>query len=429
MQPLVIYDQSIHLRVLVSHELDRTFYALNTVALFDWATFGAMRALAHDKFGLDLTEVHLPGQTVEQGLDVLEVMRQLPQFVGAYRYNLHNQIFIEARSENKTLHSFGVQHIANSIRQHGPGIMATSVSVTYQLLKEKVHLFAQFLFDELIKSRLFRDSRGLDDNTTVNPNAPLNPRDRIQYTYERAKAFQLYVKQLGQTKDKSNYLDKFRQLVTEIGGALGYVRMIRSGGLLYTANAIQFVPDLSAVSDSAHIFQAYTEESKLAPETVEAAKNVDGVLETLAANFSSGTGPHSPFNCPLPYLYLDYFKMLVNVFKAEYNSAIPENAHLGNFYLAVPALTLSFVDHICQCKERYAKKRAEEGVFTEDGFALGPLSPSSPPSLLSSPRPRHRVSPQADRPRARVQLPQLVEGRAPLLRGGDDGQEQGRGEH
>ena len=82
-------------------------------------------------------------------------------------------------------------------------------------------------------------------------------------------------------------------------------------------------------------------------------------METLAANFSSGT---------------DYFKMLLNVFKAEYDCSLPENAHLGNFYLAVPALTISFVDHMCLAKERYAKKRSEEGTFTDDGFALGALS-------------------------------------------------------
>lgn len=72
--------------------------------------------------------------------------------------------------------------------------------------------------------------------------------------------------------------------------------------------------------------------------------------------------------------------MLLNVFKAEYNSALPENAHLGNFYLAVPAVTLSFVEHMCSAKERYAKKRAEEGIFTDDGFAIGTISLSSHPT-------------------------------------------------
>ena len=44
-------------------------------------------------------------------------------------------------------------------------------------------------------------------------------------------------------EDGSSYLDKFREVVTEIGNAMGYIRMIRSGGLHCVANAIQFVPN------------------------------------------------------------------------------------------------------------------------------------------------------------------------------------------
>jgi len=51
-----------------THFLDKEFYNLNTVALYDWATFGEMRSLAFDKYGLELKEVHLPGQTLEQGI-------------------------------------------------------------------------------------------------------------------------------------------------------------------------------------------------------------------------------------------------------------------------------------------------------------------------------------------------------------------------
>ena len=46
----------------VGHYLDTTFYNLTTVALYDWQTYGEMRNLAAEKYGLHLTEVHLPGQ-------------------------------------------------------------------------------------------------------------------------------------------------------------------------------------------------------------------------------------------------------------------------------------------------------------------------------------------------------------------------------
>jgi WASH complex subunit 7 len=66
---------------------------------------------------------------------------------------------------------------------------------------------------------------------------------------------------------------------------------------------------------------------------------LDGVINNLYHNFSEGA---------------DYFKMLVNVFASEYRS--PENVHLKNFYLIIPALTLSFVETIGGDKDRFVTK-------------------------------------------------------------------------
>lgn len=52
--------------VHVEHYLDKTFYNLTTVALHDWKTYGEMRNLASQKYGLNMAEPHLPSQTLEQ---------------------------------------------------------------------------------------------------------------------------------------------------------------------------------------------------------------------------------------------------------------------------------------------------------------------------------------------------------------------------
>ena len=57
---------SLSLSEHVEHYLDRTFYNLTTVALHDWKTYGDMRNLARQKYGLTMMEVHLPSQTLEQ---------------------------------------------------------------------------------------------------------------------------------------------------------------------------------------------------------------------------------------------------------------------------------------------------------------------------------------------------------------------------
>lgn len=72
-------------------------------------------------------------------------------------YNLNNQIFVERHTQNKSLNTINIRHIANSIRMHGIGIMNTTVNFTYQYLKKQFFIFSQFLFDEHIKAKLIRD--------------------------------------------------------------------------------------------------------------------------------------------------------------------------------------------------------------------------------------------------------------------------------
>lgn len=50
----------------VEHYLNKTFYNLTTVALHDWKTYGEMKNMAEQKYGLTLMDTHLPSQTLEQ---------------------------------------------------------------------------------------------------------------------------------------------------------------------------------------------------------------------------------------------------------------------------------------------------------------------------------------------------------------------------
>lgn len=52
------------------------------------------------------------------------------------------------------------------------------------------------------------------------------------------------IKRLGTTGKGVSYLDRFRQLITGIGNALGYVRMIRSASLKDNAALLKYIPDI-----------------------------------------------------------------------------------------------------------------------------------------------------------------------------------------
>lgn len=147
-------------------------------------------------------------QTLEQGLDVLEIMRNINIFVGKYLYNLNNQVFVEEWSNNKHLNTINISHVANSIRTHGIGIMNTTVNFTYQFLQNKFYVFSQFMFDELIKSRLLKDIRFFTEHKLE-----LNQ----MYPFERAEKFNFEIRKLGLNQNNLSYLDLFRKLITQIG--------------------------------------------------------------------------------------------------------------------------------------------------------------------------------------------------------------------
>lgn len=49
----------------------------------------------------------------------------------------------------------------------------------------------------------------------------------------------------------------------------------------------------------------------------------------------------------------------------------PQNSHLRNFYVIIPPLTINYVEHLLNCKERLNKNNRDGSAFTDDGFAMG----------------------------------------------------------
>jgi WASH complex subunit 7 len=73
------------------------------------------------------------------------------------------------------------------------------------------------------------------------------------------------------------FLDKFRQLITQFGNALGYVRMIRNASLKDNSNLIQFIPK---ILDDLR-FEDVATDLGIKGETLEAAKMFDMTIRLL----------------------------------------------------------------------------------------------------------------------------------------------------
>lgn len=131
---------------------------------------------------------------------------------------------------------------------------------------------------------------------------------------------------------------------------MGYVRMMRSGGIHCTADASIFLP---ATRRNVNMHETCVEEN-LSSETVDAAKSVENTINRLRSNYAEGT---------------DYFKLLVHAFSPFFCNE--KNAHLRLFYLIVPPLTINYVEYMVSAKEKLNKKSKQDGWFTDDGFAMG----------------------------------------------------------
>lgn len=61
-------------------------------------------------------------------------------------------------------------------------------------------------------------------------------------------------------------------------------------------------------------------------------------------------------------------QLLIDVFIQAMDSN--KNSHLHNFYIIIPSLTLNFIEHSINSKEKMYKK-SKGAMFTDDGFAVG----------------------------------------------------------
>jgi len=109
------FQHRMSLSARVEHYLGETFYNLAALASHDWRKYGQMRLLARLIFNLNPLPDRLPSQTLEQGLDVLEIMRNIHLFVARFGYNLNNQFFVEQSSSSKHLSTIGIKVIDNFI--------------------------------------------------------------------------------------------------------------------------------------------------------------------------------------------------------------------------------------------------------------------------------------------------------------------------
>ncbi|KAA0153145.1 hypothetical protein FNF29_03333 [Cafeteria roenbergensis] len=402
--PLRFVQAEVSIKAEVEAYLESSFFDQTAIALHDWRTYGEMAALACTKFGLSIADHKLPmgsAETVTSGLDVLQIMRSIHIFCRRFTYNLHEQAFIERRAEAgaKHLNAVTVDSIRGSVMQHGTGMLNTTVNFAFQFLSRRCFpKIIAFLSDEHVNAilskrrRAFqRDSKSLDG----------------RFPYESAKEMQSEFGKFGVTRDGQTCLDAFRRVVTEVGNALGYVRMVRTAGMRQSATAVQFLPTVrdgdiisfeehtttgtltGAVAASAPpepVEGQTAEEAEeaaaaarqgtpkpLAPETVEAAKTLDDVIKNLMESF----GDESNFLVRLVEMFRESTSNLIASDKAAAASGAGKARRrakhpLELFATLCPPLCISYVTALKLARGQLERvSKGKEAYFADDGFAVG----------------------------------------------------------
>lgn len=66
---------------------------------------------------------------------------------------------------------------------------------------------------------------------------------------------------------------------------MGFVRLVRSGGLHCSSNAARFIPDLEDIASLEQLCRG----AHTSPQTLAAAENLDAVINNLTRNFHQDT--------------------------------------------------------------------------------------------------------------------------------------------
>ncbi|MDR3548352.1 MAG: hypothetical protein P4M11_08845 [Candidatus Pacebacteria bacterium] len=136
-EPLFLFGERVCIKTILEERLSRQFYNLTAFNPKDWQTYEDMKCLAYHLYGLNLQDNLLPPQKVEQGLDLIFIIKRLQEFVGNYHFSLHTQDFFERTDDTKkSINVFGVAQAANSFHTHGIGIRNTVLNSVFKIVSK-----------------------------------------------------------------------------------------------------------------------------------------------------------------------------------------------------------------------------------------------------------------------------------------------------
>ena len=357
------FDKVICIRRYIEEHLNMNFYKLTTLNLNNAQTYQKMRVLAKHKYGLNLHEVILPNQNLEQGKDILDIIRNLSKFVKSYTHNMHSQIFIEINNESSYINIIGVQQIINSLYTHGKGIINSLINKAFGYISKSIRALLGILFDDYILSLLKDEKTFWDQNKAT-----------IKYNYPLERAMSLRQKIINLDENKVvNNIAKCIQFVTQIGNAVALSRCIRTALMDYNSQNVNLLTSYN-INDFNNLVQQL-----LLQETSDPVNpNVNNISPNMLSNTQNSLNDSNKIFCDTVNSLkqtgeneINYLKILITSFQGTLSpEKVPD---IDLFAFLLPPLTITFIDNAINARDNLLKKNKSEEMayFSDDGFMMG----------------------------------------------------------
>ena len=357
------FDKVISIRRYIEEHLNMNFYKLTTLNLNNAQTYQKMRVLAKHKYGLNLHEVILPNQNLEQGKDILDIIRNLNKFAKSYTHNMHSQIFIEINNGSSYINVIGVQQIINSLNTHGKGIVNSIINKAFGYISKSIRNLLGILFDDYILSLLKDEKTFWEQNKAT-----------IKYNYPLERAMSLRQKIINLDENKVvNNISKCIQFITQIGNAVALSRCIRTALMDYNSQNVNLLTSYN-IDDFNNLVQQLILQVKSDPVN----PNVNNISPNMLSDTQNLLNDSNKIFCGMVNSLkqtgeneINYLEVLVSSFGG---SLSPEKVpDIDLFAFLLPPLTITFIDNAINARDNLLKKNKSEEMayFSDDGFMMG----------------------------------------------------------
>ena len=363
-----LFDEIINVKRYIEEYFNITFYKMTTLNINDWKTYQQMRNLAKSKYNLNLHEIFLPSQSLEQGKDILDIIRNFVPFVKKYNHNMHNQNFIEISNDSANINIIGINQILYSIYTHGSGIVNSIINKCFQFISKLIQKLIAVISDEYINSVLREERDFWNEN-----------KNEINFNYPLEKAEQTRFKIKAVSEDyKVGFIEQLIKVITQIGNGIGLARIIRSALMEYNSQNVNLI-----TTSNIENFKKLSSEIELnlnnnINDPTNQNNNNNNISQNMLSNTQSSLNETNKSFCETVNNLketgdnnINYLNILVNAFG---DALTPEKIKdIELFVFLFPSITITFIEKLIVAKDNIQKKNKEEGeaFFSDDGFIIG----------------------------------------------------------